>query len=53
MKISRLDANVVRVLFVNANGQDIPIPQGVILASDGDVIVPQFQNSFFITWVAN
>jgi hypothetical protein len=53
MKISRLDANVARVLFVDANGQDIPIPQGVILTSDGGVIVPQFQNSFFITWVAN
>jgi hypothetical protein len=53
MKISRFNANIARVFFVDANGQNIPIPQGVTLTSDGGVIEPQFQNSFFITWVAN
>jgi hypothetical protein len=53
IKFSRIDDNIARIEFVDANGQNIPIPQGVTLTTGGGVQQQPIQNSFYITWVAN
>jgi hypothetical protein len=53
MKFTRINEDVGRIFFVDANGKNIPIPQDLILTSDAGVIQLPFQNAFFITWFTN
>lgn len=52
--ITRLDANVARLHFINKDEHAVPIPEGFFLtnASNGKK-VPEYHNEFMITWTTN
>lgn len=51
IRVEAVNNNVARIYMTNADGNEQPLPNCIVLRDSMNVAVPPFNHSFFITWI--